>query len=258
METDTTRFDGLAEAYDAYRRPYPRALFRDLAGMVPASAHCAVDVGAGTGISTEGLLQHLPGSWMVIGVEPGDDMRRVLTRRLQRWPNVQANPSVAEAIHLPDRSAGLVSAFTAVHWFEPGAFFAEARRLLVPGGILALGRNRRRPEGAVAEIDAFVREHSEVLRDMTRWEKAKMPLQAQVEAVEGFHDVQLRSYAWSERVSMGDLLDLYLTRATVMEVVRGIGLRAFRDRFETICAAHHGLDPFELRWDATLLTARRG
>lgn len=257
MEASTRRFEGLAEAYDAYRRPYPAPLFRDLAAMVPRGAHFAVDVGAGTGISTEGLLDHLPSTWMVIGVEPGDDMRRVLARRLRTRANFQANPSVAEAIRLPDGCAGLVAAFTAVHWFDRAAFLAEARRLLVPGGILALVRNRRRSEGAVAGIDGFVREQSGMLRDMAAWERAKMPGPEDIAAVPGFADARRQVYPWSETVRAADLLDLYLTRSTVVDVVRAIGLRAFRDRFEQICAAHHGLDPFELRWDAALLTARR-
>lgn len=256
MEGNATRFDGLAEAYDAYRRPYPGALFRDLAGEVPKGAHFAVDVGAGTGISTQGLLDHLPDAWMVIGVEPGNDMRRVLSRRLQGYPNFQANPSMAEAIRLPAACAGLVSAFTAVHWFDLPAFLAEARRLLVPGGVLALVYNRRRPEGAVAEINAFLNDQSEVMRDMVQWDRAKSPGVAEIGAQDGFAEVSLRVYPWSETVRTSDLLDLYLTRSTVVDVVRAMGLKAFRTRFEEICAAHHGHAAFELRWDTTLLTAR--
>lgn len=257
MEDSTARFDGLAEAYDAYRRPYPRALFHALAADVPAGAHFAVDAGAGTGISTQGLLDHLPASWMVIGVEPGVDMRRVLSRRLKDRPNFQANPSPAEAIRLPDACAGLVTAFTAIHWFDQAAFFAEARRLLVPGGLLALGRNRRQADPMLSELDGYIGDQLAMMRDMGQWERSKMPRAEDLAALDGFDDARHRSFAWYETVDCGDLLDLYLTRSTVMEVVRDIGLRAFRDRFEAICMAHHGTQPFELRWETTLVTARR-
>ncbi|MAC82325.1 MAG: hypothetical protein CML66_30220 [Rhodobacteraceae bacterium] len=256
MEGNASRFDGLAEAYDAYRRPYPAAVFRDLAGEVPQGAHFAVDVGAGTGISTQGLLDHLPGAWMVIGVEPGNDMRRVLSRRLQGYPNFQANPSMAEAIRLPDACAGLVTAFTAVHWFDRAAFLAEARRLLVPGGVLGLARNRRKAEGAVAEIDGFLSSQSEMMRDMAKWERAKTPDPSELGQEHGFPNAVERVYPWAETVRTGDLLDLYLTRSVVVDVVRAIGLTAFRTRFEEICAAHHGHGAFELRWETVLLSAR--
>lgn len=257
MEDSTARFDGLAETYDAYRRPYPPDLFRDLAADVPQGTFFALDVGAGTGIATEGLLDALPSSWMVIGVEPGSDMRRVLTRRLRGRPNFQANPSHAEAIRLPDRSAGLLTAFTAIQWFDQQAFFDEARRLLVPGGILALGRNKRRQEGVVSALDAFLVEASAERRDLRIWEKVKTLVLDDLAALKGFGRPRLRRYAWEETVRGRDLLDLYLTRPIVDDIVREIGLPAFRRRFEEIVAAHHGDSPFLLRWEATLLSVVR-
>ena len=256
MEGNAERFDGLAEAYDAYRRPYPDAVFRELADRVPAGAHFAVDVGAGTGIATEGLLDHLPAAWMVIGVEPGTDMRRVLGRRLRDRPNFQANPGTAEAIRLPDGCAGLVTAFTTLHWFDRPAFLAEARRLMCPGGLLAICRNRRLGEGVVAAVDRLVEEQSEMLRDMGRWEAAKRPETGMLEGDAGWSVLDVRHYPWSETLTTRDLLDLYLTRSVVQDVVRAIGLRAFRDRFEAICRAHHGDGAFAMRWETTLVMAR--
>ena len=39
---------------------------------------------------------------------------------------------------LPDKSASLVTAAQAAHWFDLPAFYAEARRVLMPDSILAL------------------------------------------------------------------------------------------------------------------------
>jgi SAM-dependent methyltransferase len=39
---------------------------------------------------------------------------------------------------LPDASASLVTAAQAAHWFDLDAFYREARRVLVPGGAIAL------------------------------------------------------------------------------------------------------------------------
>jgi ubiquinone/menaquinone biosynthesis C-methylase UbiE len=44
----------------------------------------------------------------------------------------------AERSALADRSASLVTVAQALHWFDQPVFFAEARRALVPGGVLAV------------------------------------------------------------------------------------------------------------------------
>lgn len=44
----------------------------------------------------------------------------------------------AESSGLPDRSVNLVTAAQALHWFDANLFFAEARRVLVPDGAIAV------------------------------------------------------------------------------------------------------------------------
>jgi len=61
-------------------------------------------------------------------------------------------------------STRAVVAATAAHWFERPAFYAEAHRILVPGGILAIVECVRDREGspiAAALIEFMVRYGSE-------------------------------------------------------------------------------------------------
>jgi ubiquinone/menaquinone biosynthesis C-methylase UbiE len=44
----------------------------------------------------------------------------------------------AEQCSLPDASADLVTVAQAYHWFDAAAFCAEARRVLQPGGVVAV------------------------------------------------------------------------------------------------------------------------
>jgi len=43
----------------------------------------------------------------------------------------------AESVSLPDGSADLVLAAQSLHWFDRDRFYAEAKRVLRPGGVLA-------------------------------------------------------------------------------------------------------------------------
>lgn len=53
-------------------------------------------------------------------------------------PRVDYRCAGAEASGLPDRSVDLVTAAQALHWFDIDAFFQEARRVLAPGGAIAV------------------------------------------------------------------------------------------------------------------------
>lgn len=53
-------------------------------------------------------------------------------------PKVDYRCAPAEESGLPDRSVDLVTAAQALHWFNIDAFFLEAQRVLVPGGVIAV------------------------------------------------------------------------------------------------------------------------
>ena len=53
-------------------------------------------------------------------------------------PRVRYARALAEALPVPDRSVALVAVAQAVHWFDFDRFHAECRRVLEPGGVLAV------------------------------------------------------------------------------------------------------------------------
>ena len=73
------RFDDIAAEYDRLRPDYPPECFAALIERAPKAPNLAVDVAAGTGISTRLLLEAAPADWRVAAVEPGSGMREVLS-----------------------------------------------------------------------------------------------------------------------------------------------------------------------------------
>src|SRR5690606_23872255 len=77
----TTIFTSKVGDYVAARPPYPRQLFaflRDVVGVRQGAR--VLDVGAGTGLSSAGLLEH---GYEVLAVEPNPDMRRAAEDRFR-------------------------------------------------------------------------------------------------------------------------------------------------------------------------------
>jgi ubiquinone/menaquinone biosynthesis C-methylase UbiE len=256
MRENPERFEGLAEAYNLYRPGYPDVAFDDLVASCGASARIALDLGAGPGNSTAGLRRALPDDWLVIAAEPGHDMRRVLSRRFAIQTGVQVIDACAEAVPLPAACAGMVVACTAFHWFDRAAFFAEARRVLAPGGVLALLRNRREVTPLIGAFDGYIAEHSVNIYDYARREKTKEPSVRALASEDGFQAAKSRTYRWAQEVECRGLIDLYLTRSTLAAIVRRIGLGQVMTDLGAIYT-DHASGPVVLNWDTTVKWAQR-
>lgn len=128
-----------AEAYARYRWDYAPEAIETLIQRTGAGAHtCLADIGAGTGI----LTRHFVGKVArIYAVEINDEMRREAAKILQDDPNCILLSACAEATTLPPAVVDLITVAQAIHWFEPQATRAEFRRILKPGGWLALLRN---------------------------------------------------------------------------------------------------------------------
>ena len=123
-------FSSHAAAYAAYRPSYPPELAAWLATIVP-TRRIALDVGAGSGQLSLLLAEHFA---QVVATEPSVQQ---VTKAAQH-PRIDYRVAPAERCDLPDASVDLLTAAQAAHWFDLPAFFAEARRLLKPGGAIVL------------------------------------------------------------------------------------------------------------------------
>lgn len=144
----TLRFGDRVDDYRRYRPGYPPALTTWLiaeAGL--QSGDPVADIGAGTGLLTRDLLA---AGLRVTAIEPNAPMRAAAEADLGQHPGFSSRDGTAEATGLPGASLRLITAAQAYHWFVPDLARAEALRVLVPGGCVALIWNVRRIEGAFA------------------------------------------------------------------------------------------------------------
>jgi len=130
------RFDARADDYARYRPSYPAAAIDAiLAGLGPPDRIRALDVGAGTGIST-GLLSARGA--LVTGIEPNPEMRATAEAA-----GLHMRAAHADALDVPDASVDLIASFQAFHWFANAGTIAEFARALRRGGRVALVWNER-------------------------------------------------------------------------------------------------------------------
>lgn len=163
------RFTNRVSSYAPHRPRYPQAVVDEMArqsGVQPGAV--IADVGAGTGIFTELLLQN---GYTVYAVEPNDAMRKVAEETLGQYAHFTSVAANAEATGLPAASIDLVSAAQAFHWFDPMAARREFARILKPGGWVALVWNERKEDGTdflrgyQAVLDEFATDYRNVAHE---------------------------------------------------------------------------------------------
>jgi SAM-dependent methyltransferase len=122
-------FSRQAAAYSRYRPAYPLELIACVAALAP-SRGVAIDCATGSGQAAIALARHFERVIAVDGSVP--QLIRALPAQ-----GVQYVAALAERLPLAGGCADLVTAAQAAHWFDFERFYAECRRVLRPGGVVA-------------------------------------------------------------------------------------------------------------------------
>lgn len=116
--------------YAAYRPHYPPALFAFVGAESPGR-NLAWDCATGTGQAAVGLADHFR---CIIAT----DASAAQVAHAEPHERVSYRVAPAEASGLAHSSADAVVVAQALHWFDLAAFYAEAKRVLVPHGLIVV------------------------------------------------------------------------------------------------------------------------
>ncbi len=123
-------FSDQAADYARFRPKYPPELFSYLASLVRVRER-AWDCATGNGQAAIGLAKYFRETI-------GTDASAQQLKEASPTAGVSYRVAPAEASGLAYASIDLITVAQALHWFDRDAFFSEAKRVLCPGGVIAI------------------------------------------------------------------------------------------------------------------------
>jgi SAM-dependent methyltransferase len=218
-----TDYDRIADRFDARYRIHNYDGVRETLGGFVGDAAAVLEVGCGTGH----WLASLQGSGgpggahrMIAGIDPSAAM---LLRARTAAPDAALARARAEDLPWRDASVDRVFCVNALHHFaDRGRFFAEARRVLKPGGgILTIGKD------PYADRDAWwVYDYFEETRDIDRARFAR------VRTLRG--ELAHAGFAWAESFEADRIEAVYSAAEALAAGARGPLDRAFTSQLTVL------------------------
>ncbi|MFS8113022.1 class I SAM-dependent methyltransferase [Rhizobium jaguaris] len=251
-------YDGLAISYNEARPSYPDAAIADLGGL----SGLVVDVGAGTGIFTRQIARLLPQA-ETVGIEPSADMRRMAQSASADIGNITFMAGSAEKLPFSDGVAAVITAATAVHWFDRPVFYAEAFRCLRPGGRLVVLQNIRRwwhSEWLAAYEDL----HETTVNGYRRGtfpafdgQYRALDVAAELSMHERAPSVTTRDFEWRTALSEKDFISFSLSSTITQRAIATIGEAAYLERLTRLIRTHSQDGILPIDYVTRVVTATR-
>ncbi|EJF79029.1 hypothetical protein MCO_00558 [Bartonella sp. DB5-6] len=141
VQSQSEKFDGLADDYDRYRPRYPLTLFKTMLLPFKDKKHLSiVDVGAGTGIALEGIIKLLGNEHQYHAIDISTDM---IKQGRRKFPTIQWHQGRAESLLYQIDKVDLVVAAQAFQWMDRPKLLCAASNRLRACGVMAVIQNNR-------------------------------------------------------------------------------------------------------------------
>ncbi len=171
---DAASYDRVADLFSDFTIRFTTPIAERLAALAAIRAEDNVlDVGAGTGILTFAVGKRLGPQGRVTGVDLSEGMLATARATSSGRAGVEFARMDAEALTFPDREFdAVVSLYALFHFPDPAKALAEMRRVLKPGGRLALGVGSGPPIASLFAVRRAVERVAEQIRQRTGRELA--------------------------------------------------------------------------------------
>lgn len=130
MNTTKDNFSAQAAGYANFRPHYPAEMIQYIVSFI-TNKDTALDLATGNGQVAAALAPHFNKVYAT-------DISAKQLENAKTAPNIYYSVGRAEATGFADDSFDLVTVAQAVHWFDFDVFYTEVKRILKPGGVLAI------------------------------------------------------------------------------------------------------------------------
>ncbi len=204
-------FSTQAAAYAKFRPNYPPELISQLAALAPQQ-QSAWDCATGNGQVALALTAYFE---QVLAT----DISEKQLQQARPHPHIRYALEPAEKCSAPDQSFDLIVVAQAIHWFDFERFYTEVRRLLRPGGVLALigyGLFRTGDAGVDAVVDHFYKNITDPY-----WDPERRYIDEAYRTIPfPFEEIEMPHFEMKSHWSADDVLGYFNTWSAVQHYIR--------------------------------------